>query len=241
MFASTKLLLLSALGASAIQPPYIQVQNKSTYTPGLGDVKVPVQLGVMSACPDALLCESLFNDVLASAEGKVAGSLTGACVESMIPIRNLACGANMDRKSAPETYSNFVSKKYAGWPNWWEFVQCQNAQGKSEIGKSEVALKCAEAAHIDWESSGVGECAGLDGSGTGDEGIDLLKQSLQYGQALGITKSCTILINERKVCVHDATWKECEAGHEVADFVKQIEDEYQRLNRDEEEYPESNA
>jgi hypothetical protein len=79
------------------------------------------------------------------------------------------------------------TKKYAPWPNWWEFVQCQNFEGRYEIGKPGVALKCAEAARIDWEESGVGKCAGFDGSGTGEEGIDLLKQSLQYGQDLGIT------------------------------------------------------
>ena len=78
-------------------------------------------------------------------------------------------------------------KKYAPWPNWWEFVQCQNFEGRYEIGKPEVAFKCAEAARIDWETSGVGKCAGFDGSGTGEEGIDLLKQSLRYGQDLGIT------------------------------------------------------
>ena len=35
------------------------------------DVKVPVILGVMSRCPDALLCESVFDTVLEKVEGKV--------------------------------------------------------------------------------------------------------------------------------------------------------------------------
>jgi len=30
----------------------------------VADIKVQVQLGVMSRCPDALLCESRFNEVL---------------------------------------------------------------------------------------------------------------------------------------------------------------------------------
>jgi len=40
------------------------------------DVKVPVQLGVMSRCPDALLCESVFNQVLEKVARKIKLSLT---------------------------------------------------------------------------------------------------------------------------------------------------------------------
>jgi hypothetical protein len=39
------------------------------------DVKVPVQLGVMSKCPDALLCEATFNSVLEKVKDKVDLSL----------------------------------------------------------------------------------------------------------------------------------------------------------------------
>jgi len=39
------------------------------------DVRVPVQLGVMSRCPDALLCESVFNAVLKEVADKVDLSL----------------------------------------------------------------------------------------------------------------------------------------------------------------------
>ena len=39
------------------------------------DIKVPVQLGVMSRCPDALICESAFNEVLNRVTDKVDLSL----------------------------------------------------------------------------------------------------------------------------------------------------------------------
>jgi hypothetical protein len=59
--------------------------------------------------------------------------------------------------------------------------------------------------------------------------------------------SCTILINGHVVCVHDGTWKECEVcypmltqrvfhsmlpqeGHTANDFIRQINNEYERLN-----------
>ena len=56
------------------------------------------------------------------------------------------------------------------------------------------------------------------------------------------------MINGDKVCTHDGNWKDCEVssppklavehkliriqnGHEIKDFIKQIEAEYRKLNR----------
>lgn len=49
------------------------------------DVKVPLTLGVMSQCPDALLCESVIDRTLQHVRNKVDLSLTfiGRCVGSM--------------------------------------------------------------------------------------------------------------------------------------------------------------
>jgi hypothetical protein len=69
---------------------------------------------------------------------------------------------------------------------WWEFVTCQNYEGKDKIGRPDVALKCARTAKMDWSGSKVGQCAGLDGSGTGKEGVQLLQQSVKDTEALAI-------------------------------------------------------
>lgn len=76
--------------------------------------------------------------------------------------------------------------KYTPTSVWWRFTQCQNFQGRYEVGKPETALKCADAAGIDWENSEVGQCAGTDGSGKGREGTGLLLESVQVTKALGI-------------------------------------------------------
>ena len=75
--------------------------------------------------------------------------------------------------------------KYAPFENWWEFVICQNYQGRQHIGEPDVALKCANTAGIDWEKSGAGECAGLDGSGKGS-GVALLKESVLLTEQLNV-------------------------------------------------------
>jgi hypothetical protein len=76
--------------------------------------------------------------------------------------------------------------KYTPMKIWWEFVTCQNYEGKDKIGRPDVALKCARTAKIDWDDSGVGRCAGLDGSGTGEEGVQLLQENVKDTEALAI-------------------------------------------------------
>ncbi|KAF8204960.1 hypothetical protein BJ912DRAFT_823590, partial [Pholiota molesta] len=194
------------------------------------EVKVAVQLGVMSRCPDALLCESTFNEVLDKVMDKVDLSLVYvAKIDDSEPDFGVSC------MHGPEECAGNVQQlcayTYAPFNNFWEFVKCQNYQGRENIGTPEVALQCAATAGIDWEASGAGQCAGLDGSGKAPEGVALLRASTLLGQKLGIQKSCTVLISGHPVCVHDGTWKECENGHTVGDFVRQIEDEYNKLNR----------
>lgn len=76
--------------------------------------------------------------------------------------------------------------KYTNPKDWWSFVQCQNYQGRDQVGIPDVALKCAKAVGIDWVNGGVGECAGINGSGRGAEGVELLQESVLATKALGI-------------------------------------------------------
>jgi len=64
--------LFSTVTAAHLIP--FRVQNQDELRT-ISDIKVPVQLGVMSRCPDALLCESTFNEVLSRAIDKVDLSL----------------------------------------------------------------------------------------------------------------------------------------------------------------------
>jgi len=194
------------------------------------DTKVPVELGVMSRCPDALLCESVFNDVLRKVSEKVDLSLRYvAKLDSSEPVFGVKC-LHGPQECAGNVQQLCVAKYSPS--NWWEFVLCQNYHGKQKIGQPGLAVKCAAAFNIDWKDSKVGECAGRDGNGEGVEGIKLLQESVAVAVRANITKSCTIVINGEKVCIHDGTWKECENGHTVRDFVRQINNAYELLNGD---------
>lgn len=84
--------------------------------------------------------------------------------------------------------------KYHPTSEWWPFVQCQNFQGRENIGTPETALKCAKAAGIDWENGKAGQCAGEDGRGL--EGIQLLQQSVKDS----ITAGIRYVIREHEKC-----------------------------------------
>ncbi|KAJ7781248.1 hypothetical protein B0H16DRAFT_1658872 [Mycena metata] len=223
-------LLFSVLATSGAVPPLVHV--KSSQSVFRSDaVRVPVELGVMSRCPDALLCEPIFDAVLQKVGEKVDLELIYVAKyppELIQPTRTLAVTCLHGPGECAGNVQQLCAAKYS--TQWWDFVRCQNARGRYQVGLPEVALECAETVGIDWEGSGVGECAGLDGSGKGEEGVALLRESTLRGKALEIEKSCTVLINHRKVCIHDGTWKECEGGHGVDDFVRQINSEYERLN-----------
>jgi len=191
--------------------------------------RVPVTLGVMSRCPDALLCETLFDNVIPRVVEKIDLSFAYVATLNLSdPYFGATCMHGPD-ECAGDVQQLCVAK-HTSMRTWWEFVMCQIYHGIGQIGNPDVALKCARTHGIDWERSGVGRCVGLDGSGTGQEGVQLLHDSIRAAQSFGITKSCTVVINGEKVCIHDEIWQRCENGHEIKDFVDQIEEEYQKLN-----------
>jgi len=223
--------LLAACAVAALQAPRDQIPLQA---PKTADVKVPVTLGVMSRCPDALICESVFDRVLMRVSDQIDLSLTFlGTLNSSDSDFGVTCMHGPDECAG--NVQELCAMKYAPTPQWWEFVHCQNYQGRDNIGLSETALKCANAAQFDWEESGIGACVGMDGSGKAAEGVQLLKDSVTNTASLNVTKSCTILINNKQVCVHDSEWKECEGGHTAKDFVKQIRAEYQKLNGEDDE------
>lgn len=130
MYPISKLLFYAsaAVAVSAVAPPpFIRIQGETPYQT---DVKVPVQLGVMSQCPDALLCESLFKTVFETVKEKADLSLVyvARChIYSHVSSRAIELtiianpglthqtmssgfGVDMAHKNAPETCNSSVSQ-----------------------------------------------------------------------------------------------------------------------------------
>lgn len=66
----------AVISAGASQIPLASLVPSTTQWIYDTNVKVPVVLGVMSRCPDAILCESVFDQVLKEVADKVDLSLT---------------------------------------------------------------------------------------------------------------------------------------------------------------------
>jgi len=175
--------LFSTVFAAHLIPFRVQHPDE---LPTVPDIKVSIQLGVMSRCPDALLCESTFNDVLSRVIDKVDISLVYiAKINSSEPDFGISCLHGPEECAG--NVQQLCANKYApSKKNWWEFVRCQNYQGRESIGEPDVALKCAHTAGIDWKTSGVGQCTGLDGNGKGSEGVALLKKSVLLSEKMNI-------------------------------------------------------
>ncbi|GAW05298.1 coiled-coil domain-containing protein 58 [Lentinula edodes] len=89
------------------------------------DIKVPVTLGVMSRCPDALLCENSMDAVLKKVGEKIDLKLVYiAKINSSEPDFGATC------MHGPEECAGNVQQlcaaKYSPFANWWEFVHCNN-------------------------------------------------------------------------------------------------------------------
>jgi hypothetical protein len=60
------ILLLSSFTIASPANHVVQTPFSTSHVADLDVTRVPVVLGVMSRCPDALLCEGVFNDVVES-------------------------------------------------------------------------------------------------------------------------------------------------------------------------------
>lgn len=86
------------------------------------------------------------------------------------------------------------------------FVSAQNYYDPRKIGQEDYAKDNLKAVGYDWEESGVGKCVE-------EEGKRLLEDSVvRTRDVLKSSKSCTILIEGEKRCVHDGSWYDCDVS-----------------------------
>ena len=180
-------ILISSVIQLAFASQAVLAQNQTT--------QVPVSLGLISRDDDSLYVQVVFDLVLQEVSDKVNMSF-GYVKECVLTI----CGvvheshekAHLSIWPDDEQYGVRCSSdwldcagdiqqlcvhKYASQKQWWNFVMCQNQEGKDEIGRSGAARKCAIVAKIPWEI--IGDCVGPDANGIDAEGAQLLLQNVK--------------------------------------------------------------
>ncbi|GAA5910110.1 hypothetical protein JCM6882_006519 [Rhodosporidiobolus microsporus] len=228
--------------------------------------RVSLQLGVMSRCPDAHLCEAVFERVLETQvevqfevleeEGKPGNGTRRE--KRKVEVRELVdlstlyiarenttaeeygvtcmhgaleCRGNVQQLCAAKYWNDPGRKdpkdvEQEEESAEEEFVQCINYGETSSIGTDRKAKECAKIVGREWTDA-LTACTD---PSTRSEGSHLLLSSVREAKKLEVQKSCTILIEKNKVCIHDSTWQSCPAGHAPADFAKQIRQEWESLN-----------
>lgn len=123
------------------------------------------------------------------------------------------CLGNIIELCAQKLYPN--PKTYLG------FTMCLTRDYK-EIPERSLIEDCALEHAIDFEK--LNECATKD---DGAFGMGMLRGSVNRTANAGVTKSCTVRLDEKVYCVRDANkWTECPSGPGVNDLVIAVEKLY---------------
>ncbi|KAK9760897.1 hypothetical protein K7432_014634 [Basidiobolus ranarum] len=181
---------------------------------GWNQRKVPVDLYVMSICPDAVKCEAVFSQVLDQVGDIVDFNInyTGLKNENgtfTCKHGEPECRGNRIQLCARKFYEYRTRDKY----QYLDFINCQNEAYKQN-GSNENLERCAT--KFGYNAKLIEKCA------DSQLGNYLFTRTLAHTNSLDIKVSCTMHINHELRCIHDGGLKYCPGGFTVTDFVRDI-------------------
>ncbi|KAG9194710.1 hypothetical protein G6011_04745 [Alternaria panax] len=183
------------------------------------DTKVPVDVHIMSKCPDARDClQKLVLPAMANVSDKVdfrlsmIGSLTAddgveckhgqtECLGDIV----MLCAAS--EYPDPKLYLGFTNCLTSDYP---------------EIPARSLIEDCALEHGLDFGV--LNECMSKE---NGAYGMGLLRDSVQHSSDVGVTTSCTVRLDNKVRCVTDGgKFKDCEGGEKPEDLIRDIQTLY---------------
>jgi hypothetical protein len=127
------------------------------------------------------------------------------------------CLGNILQLCAAKLYPD--PKQYLG------FAMCTIKQYEL-IPQRSLIQECA--AEYGIEFSRLNDCASKE---DGSYGVGLLRDSVERTRKTGVTKSCTVRVNEKIWCIRDgAKWKDCDGGADPKQLVAHIKKLYEETN-----------
>ncbi|KAK0712218.1 hypothetical protein B0T21DRAFT_387211 [Apiosordaria backusii] len=186
---------------------------------------VPLEAHIMSKCPDAKDClRDLVLPVMQKTLDKVNFTLSfiGRCTTDQ-PNTMMEWLASTAQRSV--RLGNIIElcaqSLYPDPKTYLGFVMCLTRDYR-HIPQRGLIEDCALEHAIDFDK--LNKCATKD---DGAYGMGMLRRSVRRTSAAGVTKSCTVRLNEEIYCVRDGgQWKECPHGSSVNDLVIAIEKLY---------------
>lgn len=180
---------------------------------------VPVEAHIMSKCPDARDC---LKEMVLPAMQRVGNKVNFTLSFIGTPTDNdgVAC-----KHGPAECLGNIIElcaqRLYPEPKTYLGFVMCLT-RDYDEIPQRSLIEDCALEHAIDFQK--LNECATKD---DGAFGIEMLRGSVQRSANAGVTKSCTVRLNEEIYCVRDGgDWTDCPSGPGVNDLVIAVEKLY---------------
>ncbi|KAK1996057.1 hypothetical protein LX36DRAFT_682662 [Colletotrichum falcatum] len=180
---------------------------------------VPLEAHIMSKCPDARDClRDLVLPTMMKAQDKVNFTLSYIGT----PTEN----DGVDCKHGPsECMGNIIelcaAHLYPDPKINLGFTMCLTREYGS-IPDRTLVEDCALEHAIDVKA--LNDCATEDDGGFG---VGMLRDSVRRSKNAGVTKSCTVRLNDEIYCIRDGgAWKDCPHGSGVNDLVVAIEKLY---------------
>jgi hypothetical protein len=183
---------------------------------------VPLEIHIMSQCPDAADCASqLLSPALPEIANITAftlsfiGSTTdegvtckhgpAECAGNMLHL----CGAHLSMPPRPVPVQRY-----------WGFTECLLSD-YGRMGDREFVEHCAKMTEGEWGLKEIERCAG-------DVGEELLRKSVERSREAGVKTSCTVRLRGKTVCVRDGgVWKDCLHGNRPEDLVRLVREAYE--------------
>jgi len=193
----------------------------------LAGMPVPIELHLMSQCPDATVC---LRDLITPALPGLAdistvrltfiGNATSGggvscphgpseCLGDMLHL----CGVALSTPPSPPPAAAY-----------WDFTMCLFSD-YSRVCEKEFVQHCAAKAKAGWGFDELNRCA----SDLGPRGgAQLLRESVERTKETGVRASCTVRVAGSTVCVRDGgQWKQCERGSRPEDLVRLVRELYE--------------
>lgn len=176
----------------------------------ISDRPVNVEFFVMSKCPDAHKCETLFAPALLKLSSIINFTLSFIAYES--GSKEIECMHGAD-ECLGNKQQLCVQHLYPQ-ATFIRFLQCQ-AKHIDDIPNN--GKKCAQDVadgRLKWPE--VDTCV------KSSQANDLFHRSLERTRAASAKKSCTMHLNGKFWCMHDGSWYGCSDGHDEKSFIKAI-------------------
>ncbi|KAI1774095.1 hypothetical protein F4818DRAFT_93046 [Hypoxylon cercidicola] len=180
---------------------------------------VPFEAHIMSKCPDAKDC---LKDMVLPAMMRVYDKVNFTLSYIGTPTEN----DGVDCKHGPgECMGNIIElcahHLYPDPKIYLGFTMCLTKDYRS-IPQRELVEDCALEHAIDFEK--LNDCAAKD---DGALGVAMLRESVRRTATAGVTKSCTVRLNNEVYCIRDGgEWTDCPSGPAVNDLVIAVEKLY---------------